>query len=85
MVRYALAAAAALVLVAGVASAEPVGPTTIRQTDHGTMIKKHYINHRGEMVTKREMINGNTVVRSRTVHDPMTGERRTRIHAGTIE
>jgi hypothetical protein len=69
MLRYAIAASAALMLVAGAASAEPVGPTTIRQTDHGTMIKKHYINHRGEMVTKRTFVNGNTVMQSRTVHD----------------
>jgi hypothetical protein len=85
MLRYMVAAAAAVILVSGVASAEPVGPTTIRQTDHGTMIKKHYVNHRGEMVTKREMINGNTVTRSRTVHDPMTGTAYTRSRTSTTE
>ncbi len=85
MLRYTIAAAAALVVAAGVASAEPVGSTTIRQTDHGTMIKKHYINHRGQMVTKREMVRGNTVTRSRTVHDPMSGATYTRSRTSTTE
>jgi hypothetical protein len=85
MLRYTVVAAAALVLLSGIASAEPVGPTTSRQTDHSTVIKKNYINHRGEMVTKRTMINGNVVARSRTVHDPMTGERYTRMHTRTTE
>ena len=84
MLRYAVAAAAAVFLVSGVASAEPIGPTTIRQTDHGTLVKKHFINHRGEMVTKRKLINGNMVTRSRTVHDPDTGVV-TRSRTSTIE
>jgi hypothetical protein len=75
MLRYALAASAALAMVSGVALAEPVGPamTTIHQSDHGTSITKRFINHRGEMVTKRKLINGNETVRSRTVHDPVSG------------
>ena len=75
MFRYAIAASAALMMVAGVAAAEPMGPstTTIHRSDRGTAITKRFINHRGEMVIKRKVINGDTVTRSRTVHDPMTG------------
>ena len=74
MLRHAIAASVALVMVSGVALAEPVGPTTVRQNDRGTAISKHFINHRGEMVTKRKFIGANgNVVRSRTVRDPMSG------------
>jgi hypothetical protein len=87
MLRYAIAASAALMLFAGVASAEPVGPstTTIRQSDHGTAITKRFINHRGEMVTKRKLINGNMVTHSRTVRDPDTGVGYTRSRTSTTE
>jgi hypothetical protein len=74
MLRHAIAASVALAMVSGVALAEPAGPTTTRQNDRGTAITKHFINHRGEMVTKRKLIGANGgVVRSRTVHNPMTG------------
>ena len=82
MLRYAVAAAAAVAIISGTAMAAPVGPTetTVKQTDHGTKITKHFINHRGEMVTKREAINGNMVTRSKTVRDPVTGASFTRSH-----
>jgi hypothetical protein len=81
MLRYAIAASVALAMVSGVALAEPVGSTTVRQNDRGTAITKHFVNHRGEMVTKRKIIGVNGgVVRSRTVHDPMSG---TVTHNGT--
>lgn len=73
MLRYAIAASVVMAMVSGVALAEPVGPTTVRQNDRGTAITKHFINHRGEMVTKRKVIGDNGVIRSRTVHDPMSG------------
>jgi hypothetical protein len=81
MVRYVLASAAAIVMASGVAVAEPAGPsmTTVRQSEHGTHITKHFVNHRGEMVTKRKLIgnDGTMVARSRTVTDPSTGVKTT--------
>ena len=74
MLRHTIAASVALAMISGVALAQPVGPTTMRQNDRGTAITKHFMNHRGEMVTKRKLIGANGgVVRSRTVHNPMTG------------
>lgn len=86
MLRSVVAASAALMLVSGVALAEPVGgsTTTITRTDHGKVIAKRYMNHRGEMVTKRKVINeglsGSSVSRSRTVTDPYAGTTYTRMH-----
>src|SRR5262249_47027898 len=77
MIRYALAASAAFVLISGVAVAEPLGPTetTVRQSEHGTHITKHFVNHRGEVVAKRKFIgrDGTVMARSRSVTDPTTG------------
>lgn len=74
MLRHAIAASVALAMISGVALAQPVGPTTMRQNDRGTAITRHFMNHRGEMVSKHKFIGVNGgVVRSRTVHNPMTG------------
>jgi hypothetical protein len=73
-------------MISGVALAEPAGQstTTVRQSDHGTVVTKRYMNHHGAMVTKRKVINngivGSSVSRSRTVTDPMTGTSYTRTH-----
>lgn len=84
MLRYAVAAATALAMVSGAALATPVGPvqTTVKQSDQGTKMTKRFINHRGDMVTKRKLISGNGMIRSTTVRNSMTGERstRTRVH-----
>ena len=72
MVRYLVAAAAMIAVVGGTAVAEPYGAVekTIKRSDHGAVISKRYMNHRGEMVTKRKVIThgiaGSSVSRSRT-------------------
>ena len=91
MVRHLLAAASVLVLMSGAALAEfdESGSKTITIHRSGPYdmggnrtITKRYINHRGMMVTKkksiREGFSGSSVARTKTVHDPMTGETRTR-------
>ena len=91
MIRYLLTAASAFALISGAAMAQTFveGPKTVtiapaaphEMGDHKT-ITKRYINHRGMMVTKkksiREGFSGSSVARTKTVHDPMTGETRTR-------
>ena len=92
MVRYLLTAASALALFSGAALAQTDGygaktVTITRSAPHamegGRTITKKYINHRGMLVTKKKTVRGDgfygsSVSRSKTVHDPMTGETRTR-------
>ncbi|MGE5270376.1 MAG: hypothetical protein ACM3JG_11970 [Thiohalocapsa sp.] len=80
MVRYLVAAAGVLALVSGVALAEPIEGTktvTIHKTPHGKIVSKRYMNHRGQVVTKRKHIRegfyGSSVSRSKTVTDPAAG------------
>ena len=85
MLRHVIAVSAALALISGVALAEPVGEstTTVKRSDHGAVVTKRFMNHRGEMVTKRKVIThgiaGSSVNRSRTVTDP-SGTSYTRSH-----
>ena len=82
MLRHLIVASAALVLMSGAGLAEPVGPThtTIRQSENGMHITKRFVNHRGDLVTKRKLISSDgTVSRSRTVRDPETGSSYTRM------
>ena len=71
-------------MISGVALAEAMGgvTTTVRKSDHGTVVTKRFMNHRSDMVTKHKVINngysGSSVTRSRTVTDPMTGSSVTR-------
>ena len=81
MVRYLITAATALVLVSGVAMAEPMDGSktvTIRNTPTGKVITKRFVNHRGMLVTKKKRINdgfyGSSVSRSKTITNPGAGE-----------
>lgn len=72
MVRYMVAASVAFAMISGVALAEPAGSvTTVTRTDQGKTISKRFINHRGDLVTKRKVVRngiaGTTVSRSRTI------------------
>ena len=80
MLRYAIAAASVLALVSGVALAEPIDGTktvTVHKTPYGKMVTKRFVNHRGQMVTKRKAVRdgfyGSSVSRSKTVTDPALG------------
>ncbi len=78
MVRYLITAASVLALVSGVALAEPVEGTktvTIHHSPYGKVVTKRFMNHRGQMVTKRVIHNefsGSTVKR-KTVTEPGAG------------
>ena len=89
MVRYLVAAACALSLVSGAALAEDMAGSktvTIQRSADGMgthkVVTKRHVNPYGRMVTKRivkrDGFYGSSVARSKTVHDPMTGETRTR-------
>jgi hypothetical protein len=78
MVRYLITAASVLALVSGVALAEPVEGTksvTVRHTPYGKIVHKRYINHRGQMVSKKIMRNGisGSTVKRKTVEEPGMG------------
>ncbi|MGH6737442.1 MAG: hypothetical protein ACREDY_00130 [Bradyrhizobium sp.] len=84
MVRYLITAASVLALVSGVALAEPVEGTksvTIHKTPYGKVVHKRYMNHRGQMVSKKIMRNGLTgsSVKRKTVTEPGAGESSTTI------
>lgn len=78
MVRYLITAASVLALVSGVALAEPVEGTksvTIHKTPYGKVVHKRFINHRGQMVSKKIMRNGfsGSTVKRKTVAEPGFG------------
>jgi hypothetical protein len=90
MVRHLLAAASALVMISGVASAETdeSGSKTITITrpvphDMGAnrTITKRYVNRHGNVVTKSKTFSdgfsGSSVSRTKTVTDPETGMSKT--------
>jgi hypothetical protein len=78
MIRYLITAASVLALVSGVALAEPVEGTksvTIRHTPYGNMIHKRFMNHRGQMVSKKVIRNGisGSTAKRKTVAEPGMG------------
>jgi hypothetical protein len=84
MVRYLITAASVLALVSGVALAEPVEGTktvTIHKTPYGKVVHKRFMNHRGQMVSKkiiRNGITGSTVKRTKTIEPGAGGSVTTR-------
>ena len=82
MLRYLITAASVLTLVSGVALAETGSygskTVTITKAPYGKSITKRYVNHRGQLVTKKKTFHdgfygGGSVTRSRTVTDPAAG------------
>ena len=78
MLRYLITGASVLALVSGVALASPVEGTktvTVRHTPYGTMVHKRFMNHRGQMVSKKIIRNGITgsTVKRKTVAEPGFG------------
>lgn len=78
MVRYLITAASVLALVSGVALAEPVEGTksvTIRHSPYGTVVHKRFMNHRGQMVSKKIIRNGlsGSTMKRKTITEPGAG------------
>jgi hypothetical protein len=68
-----------LALVSGVALAEPVEGTksvTIRHTPYGKVVHKRFMNHRGQIVSKKIMRNGisGSTMKRKTVTEPGAGD-----------
>jgi len=80
MIRYLLTAASALALVSGVALAEPVEGTktvTIQNSPSGKVVTKRYMNHRGQIFTKRKHMDegryGQMVIKRKHLHEGLYG------------
>ena len=99
MVRYLLTAASVFAMMSGVALAESpydasnTKTTIIRSAPEHAMgsaktVTKRYVNHRGNLVTKKKTysdgFSGGSVSRSKTVTDPSDGGTITKSHT-TIE
>jgi hypothetical protein len=100
MVRYLLTAASVFAMMSGVALAETAAydgsntkTTIIRTAPEHAMgsaktVTKRYVNHRGNLVTKKKTysdgFSGGSVSRSKTVTDPALGGTITKSHT-TIE
>ena len=83
MLRYAIAASAALAMISGAALADPIHhtTTTVHQTAHGKIVTKQHKTLTGKVVTKREAVNngltGSSVRKSKTVTNQDTGASKT--------